>query len=98
MSDDTTLDPNVGLDQPETPDVTEGRKKVEEAAKVAKSDDPMIAALLRERDGYRQYGRKDRVKAVDDELKRRGHVDKSEPKGRQTAKKSTATVKPKSEG
>lgn len=93
-----TLDPNVGLDQPETPDVTEGRRKIVEAAKVAKSDDPMIAALLREREGYVQKGQKDRVKAVDDDLKRRGHVDKSEPKDREAPKKSTATSKPKREG
>lgn len=45
------------------------------------SNDHMIAALLREREGYVQYGKKDRVAAVDAELTRLGYVDpKAEPK------------------
>jgi hypothetical protein len=40
---------------------------------VSKTEDPMIAALLRERAGYVQFGKKDRIKAVDAELKRLGH-------------------------
>lgn len=79
----TGVDPNAGLDVPETPDVTAGREKIAAAAEpVEQSEDPMIAALLREREGYVQYGKDDRVKAVDAELKRLGHKDKSEPKGR----------------
>jgi hypothetical protein len=44
----------------------------------------MIAALLRERAGYVQYGKKDRIKAVDAELERLGWEDpeKEKPKGR----------------
>lgn len=60
-------------------------------------DNPMIAALLREREGYVRFGKDDRVKAVDAELKRLGHEEprKSAPKERTApeAKKTTATKK-----
>ncbi|RSS51373.1 hypothetical protein [Streptomyces sp. WAC01280] len=37
------------------------------------TEDPMIAALLRERDGLEQRGLTDRVKQVDEQLKFRGY-------------------------
>lgn len=91
--DPKTDDLNAGLNVPETPDVTEGREKIAAAAEPAEqSEDPMIAALLRERDGYERFDKGDRVKAVDAELKRRGHKAKGEPKGRSSreSKQSTA--------
>ncbi len=39
-----------------------------------KTEDPMVAALLRERDGYvGREGKEDRVKAVDEQLRLRGY-------------------------
>lgn len=38
------------------------------------TDDPMIAALLREREGYVQQGMGDRVAQVDEQLALRGHT------------------------
>jgi hypothetical protein len=64
---------------------------------MSKTDDPMIASLLREREGYVAFGKTDRVKAVDEELKRRGYVDEeSKPQGRATReqKQTTADDKP----
>lgn len=56
---------------------------------MSETKDPMIAALLREREGYVKFGKADRVKAVDKELKRRGHEElKAEPK-KAAAKKAT---------
>ncbi|MFE6816019.1 hypothetical protein [Streptomyces sp. NPDC057677] len=40
---------------------------------VPQTDDTMIAALLRERDGLVQRGLTDRVKQVDEQLKLRGY-------------------------
>lgn len=60
---------------------------------MSETKDPMIAALLRERDGYVRFGKADRIEAVDAELKRRGYEDpKSEPKARapRAAKQATA--------
>ncbi|WP_433519046.1 hypothetical protein ACQP2T_28115 [Nonomuraea sp. CA-143628] len=37
------------------------------------TEDPMIAALLRERDGYVQHGLDDRVRQVDEQLGLRGY-------------------------
>lgn len=37
------------------------------------TDNPMIAALLREREGLRQRGLADRVKQVDEQLKYHGY-------------------------
>lgn len=48
----------------------------------SKTNDPMIAALLRERASYVNRGMADRAKAVDVELKRRGW---SEPKAEKAA-------------
>jgi hypothetical protein len=47
----------------------------------APQQDPMIAALLRERDGYVTRGLTDRVEQVDEQLALRGHVQdpRSEP-------------------
>ncbi|WP_219512750.1 hypothetical protein [Nonomuraea ceibae] len=66
------------------------------------TEDPMIAALLRERAGYVQRGMTDRVAQVDEQLKLRGHTppaaDDSEgappadrstpPRGRRTPRRS----------
>jgi hypothetical protein len=77
---------------------------------MSKTEDPMIAALLRERAGYVQFGKKDRVKAVDAELERLGWEDpekakpepeKQEPKGRagRESRQTTADdAKPKATG
>jgi hypothetical protein len=77
---------------------------------VSKTADPMIAALLRERAGYVQFGKKDRIKAVDAELERLGWEDpekekpepeKQEPKGRagRESRQTTADDKtPKATG
>ena len=68
---------------------------------MSKADDKnMIAALLREREGYVQYGKKDRVAAVDAELKRLGHEpepEKAEPKeraGRESVQVTADDAKP----
>jgi hypothetical protein len=72
---------------------------------VSQADDKrMIAALLEERVGYVRFGKKDRVKAVDAELKRLGHEpepEKQEPKGRagRESRQTTADDKaPKATG
>lgn len=70
---------------------------------MSESNDPMIAALLREREGYERYGRKDRIAAVDAELKRRGYK-KAEPKKdppkqrAPRARKTAASSKPAAKG
>jgi hypothetical protein len=38
------------------------------------TEDPMVAALLREREGYVGRGMDDRVAQVDEQLKLRGHT------------------------
>lgn len=50
----------------------------------------LIDALLREREGYLRYGKKDRAAAVDKELARLGHRGGAE-------KQERATAEPKSE-
>lgn len=67
-----------------------------------KSDDNMIAALLRERASLVVRGLDDRVAQVDEQLRLRGHVvkdedrgtsasdDSSKPTGRQAKPRSTA--------
>jgi hypothetical protein len=74
---------------------------------MSETKDPMIAALLREREGYVRFDKKDRIKAVDAELKRRGYEEpkKAEPKNaapkERTApepKKATTAATAKSEG
>jgi len=61
---------------------------------MSESKDPMIAALLRERAGYVQFGRADRVKAVDAELKRRGYEEprKATPKARASKESQQTTA------
>lgn len=65
------------------------------------AEDPMVAALLRERAGYVSRGLDDRVAQVDEQLKVRGHTPPGEakegedpadapPKGRRTPAKRTA--------
>ena len=69
---------------------------------MSESKDPMIAALLREREGYVRFDKKDRIKAVDAELKRLGYEEpkKAEPKQRATRaeKQATADAPAKSDG
>lgn len=64
---------------------------------MAETTDPMVAALLRERDGYLRAGKKDRAALVDEQLALRGHhVDdesdprKEPPRKRQAPSKRTA--------
>ena len=60
---------------------------------MAKSEDPNIAALLREREGYVLYGKTDRVKAVDEDLKRRGYkAPDDKPKARSTRQSQQETA------
>ncbi|MFG2276968.1 hypothetical protein ACGFNY_45335 [Streptomyces chartreusis] len=58
-----------------------------------KTEDPMVAALLREREGYVGRGMDDRVAQVDEQLKLRGHSLEGEPK--RAAKDSGRTAPPK---
>lgn len=51
------------------------------------TEDPMVAALLREREGYAGRGMDDRVKQVDEQLALRGH--KPTAKGTPTSGRST---------
>lgn len=55
------------------------------------TEDPMVAALLREREGYVQRGLPDRVAQVDEQLALRGH----EPKGQTSEQKTSRTTPPK---
>ncbi|KIF69239.1 hypothetical protein HY68_12620 [Streptomyces sp. AcH 505] len=43
------------------------------------TDDPMVAALLRERAGYATRGMDERVAQVDEQLKLRGHAPSASP-------------------
>ncbi|MGA6159595.1 hypothetical protein ACPEIC_40375 [Stenotrophomonas sp. NPDC087984] len=52
---------------------------------VPTAEEAYVAALLREREGYAAYGREDRVKAVDDELKRLGVTRADTHKGTERA-------------
>lgn len=60
---------------------------------IPKTDDPMVAALLREREGYAgRKGKEDRVDAVDEQLRLRGYTpdgdrirEDSAPDDRETA-------------
>lgn len=69
---------------------------------MSETTDPMIAALLREREGYVVYGKTDRVKAVDAELARRGYKaepKKAPPKKRAAPKRqNAASSKPAAKG
>lgn len=44
-------------------------------------DDPMVEALLAEREGYLRRGQKDRAAAVTAELEKYGHTEKAAPAG-----------------
>jgi hypothetical protein len=46
-----------------------------------KTEDPMVAALLRERAGYVQRGMDDRIAQVDEQLSLRGYTDPAEQSG-----------------
>jgi len=53
------------------------------------NDDPMVAALLRERESYVRFGKKDRVAAVDEQLRLRGYEEepaRETPRARSTAR------------
>lgn len=60
------------------------------------SDDPMVAALLRERAGYLRTGREDRAALVDEQLAHRGYKDPAvePPHGRTAPPKQTAEQQP----
>lgn len=53
------------------------------------TEDPMVAALLREREGYVQRGMNDRVAQVDEQLKLRGHKPPADEKASVPASPST---------
>ncbi|MFF8910169.1 hypothetical protein [Streptomyces olivaceoviridis] len=57
---------------------------------MARKNENMIAALLRERDGYEQRGLTDRVAEVDAQLEHYGYDDEDGPKGRRSAPRQTA--------
>jgi len=65
--------------------------------KTPASDDSMVAALLREREGYARAGKKDRVAEVDKQLGLRGYKSadddarKSPPEGRSTRPQQKAS-------
>ncbi|MFF7521244.1 hypothetical protein [Streptomyces pseudovenezuelae] len=60
-----------------------------------KTDDPMVAALLREREGYAgRKGKEDRVAAVDEQLQLRGYT----PDGERIAEGGAPETEPRSEG
>lgn len=55
------------------------------------SNKNMIAALLRERDGYVRQGLEDRVRQVDEQLEHHGYKpEKDEPQGRTQVPQQTA--------
>lgn len=58
-----------------------------------KTEDPMVAALLREREGYVGRGMDDRVAQVDEQLRLRGYKTDGEPKP--AAKDSGRSTPPK---
>lgn len=55
------------------------------------TEDPMVAALLREREGYVGRGMDDRVAQVDEQLKLRGH----EPQAAGNSAPSSRSTPPK---
>lgn len=52
------------------------------------TDDPMVAALLRERAGYLNRGMNDRVAQVDEQLALRGHTVPDEADGETVSRES----------
>lgn len=64
-----------------------------------KKNDAMIAALLREREGYVRSGKQERIKAVDDQLKLYGYKTEDEtrkhpPQGRTAERPAQTTARP----
>ncbi|MEW2424840.1 hypothetical protein AB0911_30370 [Streptomyces nigra] len=61
------------------------------------TNDKMIAALLREREGYERRDLTDRVRQVDEQLEHYGYKGdgKKEPQGRTSAPQQTADQAPK---
>lgn len=53
------------------------------------TEDPMVAALLREREGYVVRGMDDRVAQVDEQLRLRGHKPPADDKSGGPASRST---------
>lgn len=68
------------------PDCEANRPPVREETMTddAKTEDPMVAALLREREGYAQRGMDDRVALVDEQLALRGYTPPDEAPAGQT--------------
>ncbi|MET9876571.1 hypothetical protein ABZZ36_18380 [Actinacidiphila glaucinigra] len=56
------------------------------------TEDPMVAALLRERQSLVQSGLTDRVAQVDEQLKAHGHTPPADDKPAPAAKPSRATA------
>lgn len=53
-----------------------------------KTEDPMVAALLRERDGYVQRDLDDRIAQVDEQLSLRGYTEPAEQPAAQSGQES----------
>lgn len=56
------------------------------------TDDPMVAALLREREGYVQRGMADRIAQVDEQLRLRGY---EKPAAAKTGGSASGSTPPK---
>ncbi|MER5882714.1 hypothetical protein ABT160_02680 [Streptomyces sp. NPDC001941] len=70
---------------------------------MSQTDDPMVAALLRERAGYVARGLDDRVAAVDEQLALRGYSGEAapetqEPEGRATPQVQQSTAEGRGRG
>lgn len=66
---------------------------------MAKTDDRMIAALLRERDGYLARGQKDRAALVDEQLSLRGYEPPADERPADTGPEADpATAAPRGRG
>lgn len=70
---------------PEKQTATNVRTGETTATDVPTADEAYVAALLREREGYAAFGRDDRVKTVDAELKRLGVTRADAHKGTERA-------------
>ena len=67
----------------------EQERAAAERAEAARLRKASVDALLTEREGYVRYGKDDRVKQVDEQLKKLGE---KPPAGRRTEKKDTAAA------
>jgi hypothetical protein len=64
----------------------------DKTAEAPATEDPFVAALLRERDGYVARGLDDRVSQVDEQLKLRGYNPSDTPKGAKGRRQQTRTT------